>query len=324
MYLTGEPALPLKCRTPLSDLVFSPLLLTELTMAPVERALSGAYINTPNLLLAQLSLGQPRGFMQLPIELVLLVAQQISTSGRFSDLSAFARLLKLDWRYTRALQEVLFNRIHVDTYERYSKLARTLQSGVAPQRDYQLAPMVRHISATFGTHPAPGQQPFLEEHLLNLYEQCPQLTSISLVGTHGWIPHQLPTVGDLYPIEQLDTIQSLTLVCPLEPLSLLLLRRLPNLTELCIVGGKVRFQLGDRPPLSGPGLRRITWGASTPSDALSIQWLFAHSDEVTGGDITLLTRPHMNIQLEQIRDYASMRGMNFSSPPELRSVEGAT
>ncbi|KAF8602413.1 hypothetical protein BDV93DRAFT_199322 [Ceratobasidium sp. AG-I] len=293
-------------------------------MAPVERALSGGHADTPNVLIARLSPEQPQGFMSLPMEVVLLIAQQLSVSGRFSDLASFAQLLKLDWRYTHALQEVLFHSVHISSYESYSGLTRTLQSGVAPQRDYQLAPMVRNISATFGTQLAPGQQPFLEEHLLNLYEQCPQLTHISLTGTRGWTPHQplIPTVGDLYPIEQLDTIQSLTLICPFEPSGLLLLRRLPRLTELRIAGGKVRFQLGDRPPLSGPSLRRVTWGASTPPDVLSIQWLFAHYDDVTGGCITLLTRPRTNIQVEQIRDYALGRGMKFCSLPELGSVEG--
>lgn len=257
------------------------------------------------------------------MEIVLLIAQHLSNTNCFSDLAALARLLKLDWRYTHALQEVLFSRAHIGTYESYSKLARTLQSGVAPQRDYQLSLMVRSISATFGTQPASGQQPFLEEHLLNLFEQCPRLTHISLAGVRARIPHQLlpPTVGDLYPIQQLSTIHSLTLVCPFEPLGLLLLRRLPRLTELCIVGGNVRFQLGDRSPLSGPSLRRVTWGASAPPDVLSIQWLFAHSDAVTGGELTLLTRPHMNVQLEQIREYALGRGMSFYSPSELGSIE---
>lgn len=264
--------------------------------------------------------------MRLPMEVVLLIARQLFDAGCFSDLAAFAQLLKLEWRYTRALQEVLFGSIHVSTYKCYFKLARALQSGVAPQRDYRLASLVRSISATFKTQPASGQQPFLEEHLLHLCEQCPQLKHIILAGAHGRRLLQLPipNVGDIYPLEQLGTIQSLTLVCPFEPLGLLLLRHLPYLTELRIVGGNVRFQLGDRPPRSGPSLRRVTWGSTTPPDVLSIQWLFAHSEDVTGGRITLLTRPHMSFQLEQIRDYALAREMSFYSPSEPGSAEGET
>ncbi|KAF8599647.1 hypothetical protein BDV93DRAFT_511491 [Ceratobasidium sp. AG-I] len=276
------------------------------------------------MLVTQISPGQPRGFLRLPIELVLLIAKHLSNTGRFSDLAAFSRLLKIEWRYTRALQEVLFGSVHVDTYECYSKLSDALQSGLAPRRGYHLAPMVRCVSATFGTKCPHGQQPFLEEHLLNLYSQCPQLTRITLAGSRGHRSCQLPmpAVGDIYPIEQLGTIRSLTLVCPFEPIGCLLLRRLPHLTDLYIAGGNVRFQLGDHPPLSAPGLRRVTWGASTPPDVLSIQWLFGHSEDATGGEINLLVRPHMNIQLEQIRDYALRRKMSFHSPPELRSVEG--
>lgn len=266
--------------------------------------------------LAQVPSGRVRGFMSLPMELVVLIAQHLLDMGRIGDLAFFARLLSLEGRYTRALQEVLFSGIHLDDYERYASLTRTLQSDDVPQHSRQLALMVRSVSATLNAQPSPGQEPFLAKHLLNLYDQCPKLTHITLAGMGG-SPHEHSTqmVRDIYPIEQLVTIQSLTLHCPIDPVGLALLCLLPHLRELRLVGGPVSFQLSDRSPLSGPNLGQVTWGSSTSPDALSIMWLCARSAGVAVGEITLLTRPSTERELEQIRDYALRRGMNFRSPP---------
>lgn len=263
--------------------------------------------------------------MSLPPELVLVIAQYLSDTGCLSDLAAFTRLLKLEWRYTRALQRVLFSSVHLDTYERYDKLMRTLRLR-APPRGYRFASMVHNVSATLNAEPAPGHRPLLAENLLSLYDQCPRLTKITLAGIRSRRPRE-PIVSariDLYPFEQLVTIQSLTIVCSFEPLGLLLLQHLPNLTELRIFGGYIRFQLGDRPPRSGSNLRSLTWGAHTPPDALSIKWLLAYSADSTGGEIILVTPPYMDLQLEQIRDYALQRRMNFRSPPASSIVQGTT
>ncbi|KAF8602416.1 hypothetical protein BDV93DRAFT_199359 [Ceratobasidium sp. AG-I] len=270
-----------------------------------------------NPLVARNPSKRAEGFMSLPIELVLVIAQHLSDTGRSGDLAALTRLLKVGWGYTYALQGVLFGRIHLETYERCNKLMLALRPADTCKRNYRLAPMVRNLSVILNTQPAPGQRPFLAEHALRLYGKCPQLTHITLAGVRVHRPHELIIPAEIGPssFERLVTIQNLTVVCPLEPLGLLLLRYLPRLIELRIVGGPVRFQLGDRPPRSGSNLRRVTWAANTPPDALSIMWLFAHSADVTGGEITILTPPYMKLEFERIRDYALQRGMNFRSPP---------
>lgn len=255
--------------------------------------------------------------MSLPIELVLIIARYLSDTGRFSDLAALARLLKVEWGYTFVLQRVLFERIHLETYERYSKLMVALHLKDAYQRNYRLAPMIRNISMTLNLRPVLGQEPFLADHALKLYGRCPQLTHITLAGIrlHRSREPVVATAVGSNPFDQLATVHSLTIVCPLEPLALSLLRHLPHLIELRIVGGPVRFQLGDHPPRSGSSLRRLTWAANTPPDALSIMWLFAHSADVTGGEITLLTRPYMELEFERVQEYALQRGMKLRLPP---------
>ncbi|KAF8600927.1 hypothetical protein BDV93DRAFT_559018 [Ceratobasidium sp. AG-I] len=294
----------------------SPPSSDELTMGIIKYGSHGGPGNATGSPVARIPSKQIRGFMSLPIELVAIIAQHLWGMGRISDLAAFAQLLSLQGRYTRALQEVLFARIHLDSYERYASLTRTLQCDDTPQHSRQLALMVRSISATLNAQPAPGQEAFLAKHLLNLYDQCPQLSHITLSGMSDRPPqeHSIQTLRDSYPIEQLVAIKSLTLHCPPDPLGLSLLCRLPHLAELRIVGGPLRFQFGDLPPRSGSSIRQVTWGSITPLDVPSIQWLF-HSVDAMGGELTLLNRSHTDLQLEEIRNYVRQHGMIFHLPP---------
>lgn len=81
---------------------------------------------------------RPKGFMRLPVELVLIIAPILSNARRFGDLAAFTRLLSLKYRYTRSLQKVLLSEIYLDTYECYASLTRGPQSTDSPQHIHQL------------------------------------------------------------------------------------------------------------------------------------------------------------------------------------------
>jgi hypothetical protein len=263
--------------------------------------------------------------MHLPLELVALIAQHLSDVGRTSDLAAFACLLPRDGCYTSAVQRVLFGRVTINSYNGYANFTRTLQQGGTQERCLELASMVHDVSAVLNTQPDHEEQQFLAKHLLNLYDQCPELKRITVFGAHdGRFPeHLTPNADDLHHIETFNTIERLTLTCPLGLLGPSLLMHLPRLRELHIVGGASVFRLAD-PPRSGSQLRNITWGTETPPTFRLIKWLFAYSTEATGGTITLLTPPASALELEGISEYALCRKMDLRTPPALCLTEGET
>ncbi|KAG8737677.1 hypothetical protein FRC12_017056, partial [Ceratobasidium sp. 428] len=187
---------------------------------------------------AQPRISQPRGFQALPLELVVMIAQCLSSTGRTSDLAALAALLPRDTDYTRVVQQVLFGHVQIESYARYASLTRTLQSGVTPDRCMVLASMIHNITAVLNTRPYRGEEQFLAKHILNLYDHCPELKHITLLGSRDdrFVEHLPPSDGDLELIESLGSIRCLTLTCPLGYLGPCLLGHLPSLQELHILG----------------------------------------------------------------------------------------
>ncbi|KAG8736693.1 hypothetical protein FRC10_009038 [Ceratobasidium sp. 414] len=269
--------------------------------------------NTVDVLDNQPRTDQPRGFLSLPLELIILIAQCLSDAGHTGDLAALAVLLPRN--YTRVVQQVLFNHITIDSYARYSAFIRTLQLVDAPDRSADLASMVHGITAILNTRPFRGEEQFVARHILNLYDQCPKLKQVTILGARdGRFPEHLPPdIEDRELIGTLGGIQCLTLTCPLGYFGPCLLLNLPSLRELHILEGPAILQLAQSTPRSGRQLRHITWGAETPPTLQLIEWLFAHSTEPTGGTITLLTPPASTAELDRIRDYAFGREMQFYS-----------
>ncbi|KAG9119450.1 hypothetical protein FRC07_005525 [Ceratobasidium sp. 392] len=277
-----------------------------------------------NALDSRSQISQPQGFLALPPEIVIIIAQYLLDTGRTSDLTALATLLPRNTGYTRVVQEVLFSHVNIDSYARYAAFIRTLQSKVAPGRSIELASMVHCITAILNTRPSRGEETFLAKHILNLYDQCPKLKQITLLGARSdrFQEHLPPDSVDLDLIRGLGSIECLILTCPPGYLGPCLLLSLPSLRELQILGGPAVLQLTHCAPRSGHQLRRVTWGAETPPTFQLIKWLFAHSTEATGGAITLLTPPISAVELERIRDYAFSRNMDFYSSPVLSPTEG--
>ncbi|KAG8696939.1 hypothetical protein FRC09_008185 [Ceratobasidium sp. 395] len=275
---------------------------------------------------AQPRINQPRGFQGLPLELIVMIAQLLLSTGRTSDLAALATLLPRNFDYTRVVQEVLFSHVQIESYARYASLTRTLQSSVIPGRCRVLASMIHSITAALNTRPYRGEEQFLAKHILNLYDQCRELKHITLLGSRDdrFPEHLPPSDGDLELIESLGGIRCLTLTYPPGYLGPCLLGHLPSLQELHILGGPAILRLTGPAPRSGAQLRRITWGTQTPPTLEVVEWLFAHSIEATGGAITLLTPPVSAAELGLIRDYALMRTMQFYSSPVLSPGEGET
>ncbi|KAG9098407.1 hypothetical protein FRC06_006434 [Ceratobasidium sp. 370] len=269
---------------------------------------------------------QPRGFQTLPLELIILIARCLSDTGHTSDLTALAVLLPRDVDYTRVVQQVLFNHVTIDSYARYSALIRTLQSCDAPDRSADLASMVHGITAVLNTRPFRGEERFLAKHILNLYDQCPELKQVTLLGARDdrFPEHLSPEIGDLELMGTLESIQCLTLTCPLGYLGPCLLLNLPSLRELRMLGGPAILPLARSAPRSGSQLRHITWGAETPPTLQLIKWLFAHSTEPMGGTITLLTPPASATELKRVREYALSREMQFYSSVVLGPGQGET
>ncbi|KAG8696591.1 hypothetical protein FRC08_007056 [Ceratobasidium sp. 394] len=236
-------------------------------------------------------------------------------TGHTSDLAALAVLLPGDIHYTRVVQQVLFNHITIDSYARYARFIRTLQSADTPDRSANLASMVHGITAILNTRPFRGEERFIAKHILNLYDQCPKLKQVTVLGARDdrFSEHLPLEAGDLELIGTLESIRCLTLTCPPGYLGPCMLLNLPSLQELHVLGGPAVFQLIHPTPRSGRQLRHITWGAETPPTLHLIRWLFAHSTEPTGGTITLLTPPASAAELEQIRQYAFSREMQFYS-----------
>ncbi|KAG9119551.1 hypothetical protein FRC07_005376 [Ceratobasidium sp. 392] len=253
-----------------------------------------------------------------------MIAQHLLDTGRTGDLAALARLSPRNPGYTQTVQQVLFRHVNIDSYAQYAAFIRTLQFEDIPRRSIELASMVRHVTAILNTRPSRGEDVFLAKHILNLYDQCPELKHVALLGAQNdRFPEHLPLDNvDLDLIKELGSIECLTLTCPLGYLGPCLLLNLPSLREVHILGGPATLQLTHCTPRSGRQLRRVTWGAETPPTFQLIKWLFAHSTEATGGAITLLTPPISAAEMQRIRDYAFSRNMDFYSSPVLSPTEG--
>lgn len=253
------------------------------------------------------------GYMLLPLEVIVLISEQLLAMDRTNDLAAFSRL---ESRFAHVIQQILFSHVRVNSYGRYAGLTRTLQSGGQPDRCLELAFMVRHVTAILDPRPIPGEQPFTQNHLLNLYDQLPKLQGVSFGERyHDRLGVQLiPHEEDFDYLETFSTIRSLTLTEPFGSSGHLLLLGLPNLVELRLFGVIAESYFTGPPPRSGLNLRHLTWGVNTPPILRHILWLFADSNENTGGELVLLVAPMLHSELEQICAYAQERGMTFRSP----------
>lgn len=249
---------------------------------------------------------QPHQASPIPKLAVELLAEHLSDAGSTSDLASLSLLAR---RHVPDIQRVLFRHIIIRTFRRCRGLTRTLRSEGTAERRIELASMIRKISAVLNAQPNPGDQLFVSRDLIDLYVLCPELKHIVLEGPEELFPDimALPYLGEL------TSIQTLTLTGPPGHLGLFLLCLLPSLEALHLFGDMPTSQFTGTFPVSGNGLRCITWGLTSPPTVEAIRWLFANSDGVTGGDLTLVTSPPSALELEHIREYASLRGMLFHS-----------
>jgi hypothetical protein len=248
--------------------------------------------------------------MSLPLEVILVLSEQLLFMGRTNELAA---LSCLESRYSHAIQKVLFSHIELESYDRYERLMRALQPGDHPNRCLALSSMVRCLAAILNPRPDPGEHPFTPEHLLGLYDRLPKLERVSLAVKHrSNLGEQLiPAMEDLQRIGAFSTIRSLTLMSPFGFIGNLMLIGLPNLEELRLFGDAPVSRFTGTFPRSGQSLRRLTWGIATPPMLRHILWLFAGSNVASRGELVLLVPPVLQSELEEIRTYALRRGMTF-------------
>ncbi|CAE6361713.1 unnamed protein product [Rhizoctonia solani] len=246
----------------------------------------------------------------LPIEVILLIAEELLAMGRTSDLAAMS-LLGSD--YAPVIQQILFRHVHVTTYNRYARLMRTFQSGGdSPERCHALASLVRRISVVLG--PYSHQDEVLRpHHLTNLYDNLPMLEFVDLTEApmSGLGRILVPFEEDVDRMGTLEFLRSVALTGHLGPVGRPMFLGLPCLEELCLFGHIPASLFSSAYPRSSHSLRRLTWGCTTAPTLQRIRWAFGQSEEVIDGELVLLSRPNSETELNAIRQYAHQRNMVF-------------
>lgn len=257
---------------------------------------------------------RPRGYTSLPQEIVLVIAQQLLSTGRLGDLAALSRLER---RYSHLLQTELFRHICVESYDRCTRLVRALQP--VDNNDLhclELASLVRQLTVTLNPRPVSGGRPFTTQHLLDLYSQLPIIERIYFSGRGDCrLGGQLvPTIQETHRMQTFSTIRSLTLMGSFDYVAHLMLINLPGLEELHLFVDIPVSRFAHSSPHSGQQIQVLTWGSSTPPTLQRIRWLFANSETpLSRGDLVLLVSP-APFEREAICEYALRRNMRPHLP----------
>ncbi|KEP52838.1 hypothetical protein V565_039740 [Rhizoctonia solani 123E] len=247
--------------------------------------------------------------VSLPVEIIIIISEELLAMGSTSGLAALSLLGK---NYAGAVQQKLFHHIEIRTYGRYARLMRTLQfGGSSPERCYALASMIRCLSVDLNQRPPQGEPPLNPHHLFNLCDNLPMLNSVDLNESpmSGLGRLLVPTEEDLDLLAMLTPLRSLTLTGSLAPVGRSMIINLPRLRELHLSGHIPVSLFSHAHPRSGRSLRRLTWGSTTPPTLRWIRWIFSESEELIDGEIVLLALPNSESELDAIRRYALQRGM---------------